>query len=79
MYNKNKNRTEKNAVYKKIFRMEDHPQRDYAAAKAKAIKKAEDMERMKELQKYQEERNRERERKYGLKWNNANDLVDNDS
>jgi hypothetical protein len=33
MYNKIKNRTEKNAVYKKIFRMEDHPQRDYAAAK----------------------------------------------
>ena len=33
MYNKKKNRTEKNAVYKKIFRMEDHPQRDYAAAK----------------------------------------------
>ena len=34
---------------------------------------------MKELEKYQEDRNRERERKYGLKWNNANDLVDNDS
>ena len=33
MYNKIKNRTEKNAVYKKIFRMEDHPQRDYAATK----------------------------------------------
>ena len=32
-YNKKKNRTEKNAVYKKIFRMEDHPQRNYAAAK----------------------------------------------
>ena len=48
MYNKNKNRTEKNAVYKKIFRMED-------------------MERMKELEKYQEDRNRERNKKYGLK------------
>jgi len=33
MYNRKKNRTEKNAVYKKIFRMEDHPQRNYAAAK----------------------------------------------
>ncbi len=33
MYNKKKNRTENNAVYKKIFRMEDHPQRDYRAAK----------------------------------------------
>ena len=33
MNNKKKNRIEKNAVYKKIFRMEDHPQRDYAVAK----------------------------------------------
>ena len=33
MYNKKKNRVETNAVYKKIFRMEDHPQRDYRAAK----------------------------------------------
>jgi hypothetical protein len=34
---------------------------------------------MRELEKYQEDRNREREKKYGLKRNNANNLVDNDS
>ena len=33
MYNKKKNRTEKNAVYKKIFRMEDHPNKNLKAAK----------------------------------------------
>ena len=38
MYNKKKNRTEKNAVYKKIFRMEDHPNKNLKAAKARAAK-----------------------------------------
>jgi len=48
MYNKNKNRTEKNAVYKKIFRMEDHPQRDYAAAKLQLPDILTDMSKPKE-------------------------------
>ncbi len=48
MYNKKKNRTEKNAVYKKIFRMEDHPQRDYAAAKLQLPDILTDMSKPKE-------------------------------
>ena len=50
-----------------IFGPEPSPEEREATAKAKAIKKAEDMERMKELEKYQEDRNRERNKKYGLK------------
>ena len=33
MFNKKKNRMEKNAVFRKIFRMEDNPNRNYNAAK----------------------------------------------
>ena len=38
-----------------------------ATRKAKAKKKKADLETMRELEKYQEDRNREREKKYGLK------------
>ena len=34
MFNKKKNRMERNAVFKKIFRMEDNPNKNYLAAKA---------------------------------------------
>ena len=62
-----------------IFGPEPTPEERAATRKAKAKKKKEDLETMRELEKYQEDRNREREKKYGLKRNNANNLVDNDS
>tara|TARA_B110000483_G_C18150107_1_gene525097 strand:+ start:304 stop:594 length:291 start_codon:yes stop_codon:yes gene_type:complete len=37
MFNKNKNRMEKNAVFRKIFQMEDNPNRNYNAAKLEVI------------------------------------------
>ena len=62
-----------------IFGPEPTEEERAATRKAKAKKKKEDLETMRELEKYQEDRNREREKKYGLKRNNANNLVDNDS
>ena len=62
-----------------IFGPEPTEEERSATRKAKAKKKKEDLETMRELEKYQEDRNREREKKYGLKRNNANNLVDNDS
>ena len=62
-----------------IFGPEPTPEERAATRKAKAKKKKADLETMRELEKYQEDRNREREKKYGLKRNNANNLVDNDS
>ena len=48
MYNRKKNRAEKNAVYKKIFRMEDQPQRNYAAAKDELLEVLKTMHKPKE-------------------------------
>ena len=62
-----------------IFGPEPTEEERAATRKAKAKKKKADLETMRELEKYQEDRNREREKKYGLKRNNANNLVDNDS
>ena len=50
MYNKKKNRVETNAVYKKIFRMEDQPQSDYKAAEySKSNEAAETKDRSKDF------------------------------
>lgn len=67
------------AEINEIFGPEPTEEERAATRKAKAKKKKEDLETMRELEKYQEDRNREREKKYGLKRNNANNLVDNDS
>lgn len=53
-----------------IFGPEPTEEERAATRKAKAKKKKEDLETMRELEKYQEDRNRERERKYGLERNN---------
>tara|TARA_R100000995_G_scaffold83200_1_gene58557 strand:- start:582 stop:1232 length:651 start_codon:yes stop_codon:yes gene_type:complete len=53
-----------------IFGPEPTEEERAATRKAKAKKKKEDLETMRELEKYQEDRNREREKKYGLKRNN---------
>ena len=65
-FNKIKNRTEKNVIYKKIFRIEDHPQKDCASAKFELPnilsliglpkEKKEDEETMREIKKYQKDR-----------------------
>ena len=67
------------AEINEIFGPEPTEEERAATRKAKAKKKKADLETMRELEKYQEDRNREREKKYGLKRNNANNLVDNDS
>ena len=50
-----------------IFGPEPTPEERAATRKAKAKKKKEDDETMREMEKYQEDRRIERERKYGLK------------
>ena len=58
------------AEINEIFGPESTEEERAATRKAKAKKKKADLETMRELEKYQEDRNRERERKYGLKRNN---------
>ena len=58
------------AEINEIFGPEPTEEERAATRKAKAKKKKEDLETMRELEKYQEDRNREREKKYGLKRNN---------
>ena len=58
------------AEINEIFGPEPTEEERAATRKAKAKKKKADLETMRELEKYQEDRNRERERKYGLKRNN---------
>ena len=43
MFNRKKNKTETNAIYKKIFRMEDHPNKTYMAAKLELPKVLKEM------------------------------------
>ena len=58
------------AEINEIFGPEPTEEERAATRKAKAKKKKAYLETMRELEKYQEDRNRERERKYGLKRNN---------
>ena len=70
MYDREEYEEFSKAEIEQIFGPEPTPEERAATKKAKAKKKKEDEELMREMEKYQEDRKRERDRKYGLNRDN---------